>query len=686
MTCRIFSTEPPLAQPSLVHEVGEIGEEEEETFVSKVKKTVYKIMEPLEYHWHKLGLQLWDEESEYGGSHVVGGAMVGDCVEDEWFVTWVLAEATKILPIIVQVSDGDGEFLLIEAATGLPDCLSPENGSNRAWILRGDLHVLVPGDNTGCITWQQGLRAMRDGQVAPIPGSSQIAFQERIRLYPGKILREMKHKVRAILPVRAAATLLSSTQLLSSSIHAYCEEAEEPRWGRARQFGTFGFGLGHGSGRKEWELKDGDCFGLVEIRLSIPRHLYAMLISQPGQLWEGKLIESWHKGRCGGCDLKGDEELHWNLKSTRIGARLSLGLELACAAAKEFGEYSGAALGRALEKREYCSNKRAIAIGCMLATSIAQEFQCGVLEATKPSISCLFRTDFPPIELKDEDEGWLVVDPKQLEADLIRQHGVERSADSSSSREEDAALCGGGGSQEEEEKGWEHLHHISEAFNSFVGDMKSGLEGAEVPRYNVEEGDGQVSFDAERFMSILAGDDDTSVENCGDCGEFGWADDDGFMAEIEASCARMGAATNEEDGEEDAQESEAAEDPACFEFTDGDKVFMEQCVAAMREELDEHEVIGSECRLRKEASSQLSHTKSVGPLKVGSGDGESDPEDEAHLNIDAAQELDIDLNLVKNLVDSFASQKGASGPASNLLREMGIGVPTYIDSGRGQRT
>eukprot|EP01084_Bolivina_argentea_P115851 205946_1 len=674
MTCRIFSTEP-LVQHSLTHEVGE--EEEEETFASKVKKAVYGILEPLEYHWHKLGLQLWDEESKYGGPHVVGGAVVGNCVEDEWFVTWVLAEVTKILPIIVQVSDGDGEFLLIEAATGLPDCLSPENGSNRAWILRGDLHVLVPdGDDTGCITWEQGLRAIREGHVAPISGPSQVAFQERMRLYPGKVLHEMKHKVRAILPVRAAAALLSSTQLLSSSIHAYCEEAEEPKWGSARQFGTFGFGLGHCDRRKEWELK-GDCFGLVEIRLSIPRHLYAMLISHPGPLWEGKLVETWY-GRSGEDDLKGEEILQWNLKSTQIGVRLSLGLELACAASKEFGEYSGAALGRALEIRKYCFKNRAIAIGCMLATSIAQEVQRGVLAATKPSISCLSRTDFPPVELEDEDEGWLIIDPKQLEADLIKQHSVERTA-ADSSREGDA-LCSSGSHEGEE---LEHLHHVSQAFNSFVGDMKSGLEGVEVPRYSAEEGSQPISFDAERFMRILAGDIDASLDD-GDGGEFGWADGDGFMAEMEAACARMGA-TNEENGEEYTQESETV-DPACCEFTDGDKVFMEQCVAAMREELDEHEAIGAAHRLRKEASSQLSHAKSVGPLKVGAGDGDSDPEDEAHANIDAAGELDIDLNLVENLVDSFASQNGAPGPASNLLREMGIGVPTYIDSGREQRT
>ncbi len=674
LTCRMFSIEP-LVQHSLTHEV---GEGKEETFVSQVKRAVYGILEPLEYHWHKLGLQLWDEEDKYGGPHVVGGAVVGDCVEDAWFVTWVLTEVTKILPIVVQVSDGDGEFLLIEAAAGLPDCLSPENGSNRAWILRGGLHVLVPnGDGMGCITWQQGLRAIREGRLPPISGPSQMAFQERMWLYPGKVRHEMKHKVRATLPVRAAAALLSSTQLLSSSVHAYCEESEEPKWRVARQFGMFGFGLGHSNRRKEWEIND-DSFGLVEIRLSIPRHLYAMLISHPGPLWEGKLVETWY-GIRGEGDLKGEEMQQWNLKSTRIGVRLSLGLELACAAAKEFGENSGAALGRALEIRKYCCKNRAIAIGCRLATSIAQEFQRGVLAATDPSTICLSKTDFPPVELEDEDEGWLVIDPKQLEADLIKQHGVERGT-ADSSREGDA-LCD---SSSHEGGEWEHYHHVSQAFNSFVGDMKSSLEGVEVPRYSGEEGSQLMSFDAEHFMRILAGDVDVSLDD-GDGGELGWADDDGFMAEMEAACARMGA-TLEENGEEYTQESETVDptDPACCEYTDGDKLFMEQCVAAMREELDEHEAIGAEHRLRKEASSQLSHAKSVGPLKVGTG-GDHDPEDEAHANINAAGELDIDLNLVKSLVDSFASQNGAPGPASNLLREMGIGVPTYADGGREQQ-
>lgn len=37
--------------------------------------------------------------------------------------------------------------------------------------------------------------------------------------------------------------------------------------------------------------------------------------------------------------------------------------------------------------------------------------------------------------------------------------------------------------------------------------------------------------------------------------------------------------------------------------------------------------------------------------------------------------VDVDFNLVKNFLDSFSSQQGLPGPASNLLGLMGVKVP-----------
>ena len=37
--------------------------------------------------------------------------------------------------------------------------------------------------------------------------------------------------------------------------------------------------------------------------------------------------------------------------------------------------------------------------------------------------------------------------------------------------------------------------------------------------------------------------------------------------------------------------------------------------------------------------------------------------------------VDIDFNLVKNLLESYASQDGGAGPTSNILQSMGIKLP-----------
>jgi len=37
--------------------------------------------------------------------------------------------------------------------------------------------------------------------------------------------------------------------------------------------------------------------------------------------------------------------------------------------------------------------------------------------------------------------------------------------------------------------------------------------------------------------------------------------------------------------------------------------------------------------------------------------------------------VDVDVNLVKSLLDSFSSQQGLPGPASNLLGLMGVQLP-----------
>lgn len=41
--------------------------------------------------------------------------------------------------------------------------------------------------------------------------------------------------------------------------------------------------------------------------------------------------------------------------------------------------------------------------------------------------------------------------------------------------------------------------------------------------------------------------------------------------------------------------------------------------------------------------------------------------------------VDVDLNLVSNILESYNSQAGLAGPASNLLHSMGVQLPDNTD-------
>lgn len=73
---------------------------------------------------------------------------------------------------------------------------------------------------------------------------------------------------------------------------------------------------------------------------------------------------------------------------------------------------------------------------------------------------------------------------------------------------------------------------------------------------------------------------------------------------------------------------------------------------------------------------------SNGPLLVpGEGD---EPDNNADVPTDDYKPVDVDMNLVKHLLESTVSQGGLSGPASNLLRSMGLNFPS-VPPGRAEK-
>ena len=98
---------------------------------------------------------IWQRESfslnsrrENGRRLLHGRTNYGDSVGDEWLIVYILRELSKQFPQIwVRVFDTDGQFLLIEAANSLPPWLNPEVADHRVWLNSGKL-LLIPMEAT----------------------------------------------------------------------------------------------------------------------------------------------------------------------------------------------------------------------------------------------------------------------------------------------------------------------------------------------------------------------------------------------------------------------------------------------------------------------------------------------------------------------------------------------------------
>lgn len=89
----------------------------------------------------------------------------GDNLEDEWFIVYLLFKLTEKFNIIAKVNDFDGEFLLIHSANYLPAWASSAADNcmnNRVFIYQGALHLIPPATNPSQITYLPAYGSIQD--------------------------------------------------------------------------------------------------------------------------------------------------------------------------------------------------------------------------------------------------------------------------------------------------------------------------------------------------------------------------------------------------------------------------------------------------------------------------------------------------------------------------------------------
>ena len=169
---------------------------------------------------------IWDREPplvRVTDAHTLEVSMrVQDCVDDEWFLTYLLREWTRShLDACVSVTDQDGEFLLIEAADVLPSWAQPDTTENRVWIYQGELH-LVPLDASNSIplSVDQATCLVRDPTCkTQAPTAVQDKVFARLAAYPGAASTH-HHTTLAFVSLGAARILASYPQSVAEAVHA----------------------------------------------------------------------------------------------------------------------------------------------------------------------------------------------------------------------------------------------------------------------------------------------------------------------------------------------------------------------------------------------------------------------------------------------------------------------------------
>ena len=222
-----------------------------------------------------LATHMWQRESfslaalPGKGAAAVGGSVAfGDCVSDEWLVAFLVFELTRAFPgVVAELRDGDGQFLLVEAAMELPEWLEPETADNRCFVFGGELHLLgvdeeeeeggEGGEREGkggslprrreraaaprSVTLEEGIRLVR--QLGPsgetlAPERVRRVLAKRLEEAPGKSLVEGRHRTRMALPESLARMLARRPEMAAGAVERFYHRDEEAER-RLRRVGRF---------------------------------------------------------------------------------------------------------------------------------------------------------------------------------------------------------------------------------------------------------------------------------------------------------------------------------------------------------------------------------------------------------------------------------------------------------------
>jgi len=167
----------------------------------------------------------------------------GDNIDDEWFIVYLLNSLTLKYPkkIVAQIDDSDGEFLLIHSSNFLPSWAQSAGDNcmkNRVFLYNGNLHMIPPASKPSEITYlpaagsiENSLHAVKcvfdfPKQTLALP-TIQECISKKLKSFETDFNRACFHRTTCIIPAKLAWLLNHNQSLISAAINRFCEKDPE---------------------------------------------------------------------------------------------------------------------------------------------------------------------------------------------------------------------------------------------------------------------------------------------------------------------------------------------------------------------------------------------------------------------------------------------------------------------------
>ncbi|XP_022317382.2 protein ecdysoneless homolog [Crassostrea virginica] len=583
----------------------------------------------VDYIWHNDPFQLTPtDETKDCPPHLFGKTTFGDNIEDEWFIVYLLFEISKQIPeLVIQVQDIDGEFLLIEAADALPKWVNPDTVENRVFIHNNELHIIPRPQSPAEVTlFPAGTPSLLEAVNCVRKSASrtradlavQKALKARVKEYPEK-LHENIHHTHCYIPANLAAVLNQRPSLVSAGVQAfYLRDPIDLQACRTMQY-----------------FRPGT---RVTSRIRMTRCLYAQLMQQKFQ-----------PDKRSGFTLPSSSNPKFT--SHDLGMKLAHGFEILCSKSEEIeeGTQNGHAVRpndvrwrrylQSLKEKGYFKGQIEGSKKYNELLAKAREFyQQHTFSAKRRSpadevISMLDKVTFDIDAMRrnegnllpPDDDSWLSISPEELEALWMKRSGISNGNSTSPD-----------------------LGQVASGMKSFV-DKISGVDGAEFPGEQEEEG---IQFDSAGFISAMTKmfefEDADDGDSSSGMDEYGWDDSD-----IDVDDQPPVVQT-----EKRKQSVRSSGGPTVRDYMD-----------LMDREL-------SQTNVGKSFEKGPPTSQSEPPTKASQNESKTKKKKSIAEEDDEFEPVNIDINIVKNMLESMNAQAGLAGPASNILNSMGVQPPS----------